>query len=126
MIHTRRLVFALAAAAVFAATGPASADDQVKLTIGQRGNWDTATSHLGTKAGIFKKYGLELELLYTSGSGETLQPVIAGSVDLGLAVGTHGAMAAFYEGRAGADHRRRGDRRRRLLVRQRPPRRSRR
>ena len=32
MIHTRRVVFALAAAAVFAATGQASADDQVKLT----------------------------------------------------------------------------------------------
>ena len=73
MIHTRRVVFALAAAAVFAATGQASADDQVKLTIGQRGNWDTAISQLGTKAGIFKKYGLELEMLYTSGSGETLR-----------------------------------------------------
>ena len=32
MIHTRSVVFALAAAAVFAATGQASADDQVKLT----------------------------------------------------------------------------------------------
>ena len=37
-------------------------------------------------------------MLYTSGSGETLQPVIAGSVDLGLAVGTLGAMAAFSKG----------------------------
>jgi NitT/TauT family transport system substrate-binding protein len=98
MIHTGRVVFALAAAAVFAATGQASADDQVKLTIGQRGNWDTATSHLGTKAGIFKKYGLELDMLYTSGSGETLQPVISGSVDLGLAVGTLGAISAFSKG----------------------------
>jgi NitT/TauT family transport system substrate-binding protein len=98
MIHTRRVVFALAAAAVFAATVQASADDQVKLTIGQRGNWDTAISQLGTKAGIFKKYGLELDMLYTSGSGETLQPVISGSVDLGLAVGTLGAISAFSKG----------------------------
>src|SRR3954462_9591118 len=98
MTHTRRLVLAFAAAALLAANGPASADDQVKLTIGQRGNWDTSISHLGTKAGIFKKYGLELEMLYTSGSGETLQPVISGSVDLGLAVGTLGAMSAFSKG----------------------------
>ena len=37
-------------------------------------------------------------MIYTSGSGETLQPVIAGSVDLGLAVGTLGAIAAFSKG----------------------------
>jgi NitT/TauT family transport system substrate-binding protein len=98
MPHPRSLVLAFAAAALLAANGPASAEDQVKLTIGQRGNWDTSISHLGTKAGIFKKYGLELEMLYTSGSGETLQPVISGSVDLGLAVGTLGAMSAFSKG----------------------------
>jgi ABC-type nitrate/sulfonate/bicarbonate transport system substrate-binding protein len=37
-------------------------------------------------------------MIYTSGSGETLQPVISGSVDLGLAVGTLGAMAAYSKG----------------------------
>ena len=98
MTHTRRLVLAFAATALLAATGPAAADDQLKLTIGQRGNWDTAITHLGTKAGIFKKHGLELEMLYTSGSGETLQPVIAGSADIGIAVGTQGAMAAYAKG----------------------------
>jgi NitT/TauT family transport system substrate-binding protein len=79
-------------------TAPAAADDLVKMTIGQRGNWDTAITHLGDKAGIFKKHGLQLEMIYTSGSGETLQPVISGSVDLGLAVGTLGAMAAYSKG----------------------------
>ncbi len=74
------------------------AADQVKLTIGQRGNWDTAIAHLGTKAGIFAKHGIELEMVYTSGSGETLQPVIGGAVDIGLAVGTLGAIAAFSKG----------------------------
>jgi NitT/TauT family transport system substrate-binding protein len=90
----------IAGAAVIAATltGPASAEDLLKLTIGQRGNWDTAVTELGTKAGIFKKHGLTLEMIYTSGSGETLQPVISGSVDLGLAVGTLGAMAAYSKG----------------------------
>jgi NitT/TauT family transport system substrate-binding protein len=93
-------VVGLAAAAIAMATltAPAPADDLVKMTIGQRGNWDTAITHLGDKAGIFKKHGLQLEMIYTSGSGETLQPVISGSVDLGLAVGTLGAMAAYSKG----------------------------
>src|SRR6478735_2544337 len=93
-------VVGLAAAAIAMATltAPAAADDLVKMTIGQRGNWDTSITHLGDKAGIFKKHGLQLEMIYTSGSGETLQPVISGSVDLGLAVGTLGAMSAFSKG----------------------------
>jgi NitT/TauT family transport system substrate-binding protein len=93
-------VSGLVALAIVMATlaEPAAADDLVKMTIGQRGNWDTSITHLGDKAGIFKKHGLQLEMIYTSGSGETLQPVISGSVDLGLAVGTLGAMAAYSKG----------------------------
>lgn len=85
-------------AALTISAGTAVAEDALKLTIGQRGNWDSAVAHLGTKAGIFKKHGLELEMIYTSGSGETLQPVIAGSVDVGIAVGTLGAIAAYAKG----------------------------
>jgi NitT/TauT family transport system substrate-binding protein len=97
MKHMRTLAGAAVLAAVIF-TSPATADDLVKMTIGQRGNWDTAICHLGDKAGIFKKHGLQLEMIYTSGSGETLQPVISGSVDLGFAVGTLGAMAAYSKG----------------------------
>jgi NitT/TauT family transport system substrate-binding protein len=91
-------LIAVIALALNLAVSAARAEDKldvVKLTIGQRGNWDTSITYLGTKAGIFKKYGLVLDMTYTSGSGETLQPVIAGSVDAGLAVGTMGAIAAF-------------------------------
>src|ERR1022692_193962 len=97
MKHIRHLAGAATIAAI-ALISPAAADDLVKVTIGQRGNWDTAICHLGDKAGIFKKHGLQLEMIYTSGSGETLQPVISGSVDLGFAVGTLGAMAAYSKG----------------------------
>jgi NitT/TauT family transport system substrate-binding protein len=91
--------FAVAAATVVMFQGNvAAAHDLVKMTIGQRGNWDTSITHLGDRAGIFNKYGLQLEMIYTSGSGETLQPVIAGGVDLGLAVGTLGAIAAYAKG----------------------------
>jgi NitT/TauT family transport system substrate-binding protein len=97
-VSATRLRAALAAAAIMLALQPACADDQIKLTIGQRGNWDTAISHLGDKAGIFRKHGITLEMIYTSGSGETLQPVISGNVEFGLAVGTLGAIAAFSKG----------------------------
>jgi NitT/TauT family transport system substrate-binding protein len=90
--------FALGAALTLGCALPACADDLVKLTIGQRGNWDTSIAQLGTKAGIFKKHGIEVEMVYTSGSGETLQPVISGAVDAGVAVGTIGAIAAFAKG----------------------------
>ncbi|MGC1898100.1 MAG: ABC transporter substrate-binding protein, partial [Pseudolabrys sp.] len=94
----RHFLAIVAMAATIAQVNPGAADDLVKMTIGQRGNWDTSITHLGEKAGIFKKHGLQLEMIYTSGSGETLQPVIAGGVDLGLAVGTLGAMAAYAKG----------------------------
>jgi NitT/TauT family transport system substrate-binding protein len=93
--------FALAAvlALVFAATlTPAAAEDTVKVALGQRGNWETAASELGQNAGLFRKRGLELELLYTNGSAETLQAVISGSVDIGIGLGTSAVMGAFAKG----------------------------
>jgi NitT/TauT family transport system substrate-binding protein len=93
-----RTLAGVMAMALFLSTGAAKAGDALKVTIGQRGNWDSAVVHLGAKAGIFQKHGLDVETIYTSGSGETLQPVIAGGVDLGIAVGTLGAMAAYAKG----------------------------
>jgi NitT/TauT family transport system substrate-binding protein len=76
----------------------ASAQEVLKVAAGQRGNWDTSVSEIGKRAGIFKKYGLDLEILYTQGSGETQQAVISGAVDVGIAIGTIGAMAAYSKG----------------------------
>ena len=76
----------------------ALADDTLKLAIGQRGNWENAAPELGQKAGFFKKRGLNLELLYTQGAGETLQAVISNSVDIGVGVGTAGVLGAFAKG----------------------------
>jgi NitT/TauT family transport system substrate-binding protein len=94
----RTLTFALAAAVAGFAIPAAQAQDTLKLAIGQRGNWENAMPELGQKAGIFKKHGLNLEILYTQGGGETQQAVISGSVDLGIGVGTGGAMGAFAKG----------------------------
>jgi NitT/TauT family transport system substrate-binding protein len=76
----------------------ANAEETLRLTVGQRGNWATSVAEIGQRAGIFRKHGLALDLLYTQGSGETQQAVIAESVDIGIAAGTMGAMAAFAKG----------------------------
>src|ERR1700704_5258413 len=88
----------LMAAMLTLASASALAADTLKLAIGQRGNWENAAPELGQKVGIFKKHGLVLELLYTQGAGETLQAVIPGSVDIGVGVGTAGALGAFAKG----------------------------
>jgi NitT/TauT family transport system substrate-binding protein len=90
-------VLCVALAAALGA-GAAMAQDKLRLAIGQKGNWDTAIPELGTRAGIFRKHGLELELLYTKGGGETQQAVIARSADIGLAAGTLGVLGAYSKG----------------------------
>jgi len=93
----RSTITALAAAlTLFGAT--AQAEDTLKLAVGQRGNWDTSVSEIGQRAGIFKKHGLVLDLVYTQGAGETQQAVISGSVDIGIAAGVMGVMSAFSKG----------------------------
>jgi NitT/TauT family transport system substrate-binding protein len=86
------------AAVAFAGAVAAQAQDMLKLAVGAPQNWENQPAALGQQAGIFKKHGLELELLFTQGSGETMQAVIAGSVDIGTGVGTYGAMGAFSKG----------------------------
>src|SRR3954464_482929 len=78
--------------------GTAQAEDTLKLAVGQRGNWDTSVSEIGQRAGIFKKHGLTLDIVYTQGAGETQQAVISGSVDLGIAAGVMGVLGAFSKG----------------------------
>ena len=86
------------AAALLATCGTGSAQETLKLAVGQRGNWDRSVGELGQRAGIFKKHGLELEILYTQGGGETQQAVISGSVDIGVGAGMKGVLSAFSKG----------------------------
>jgi NitT/TauT family transport system substrate-binding protein len=97
MLHAARLVFAVAAVGWLAAT-PVSAADKLKIAVGQREIWHGAPAALGERAGIFRKHDLDLDLLFTSGSGETMQATIAGSVDIGVAAGTFGVMGAYAKG----------------------------
>jgi NitT/TauT family transport system substrate-binding protein len=96
MMGVKRI--ALAALALVGATVGATAQDTIKLAIGQRGNWDTSVSEVGQRLGVFKKHNLTLDIVYTQGAGETQQAVISGSVDLGIAAGVMGVLSAFSKG----------------------------
>src|ERR1044072_3459708 len=82
--------------ALSASAAPAA--DTLKLAIGQRGLWDSAIAEIGTQAGIFARHGLELQVFYTSGGGETQQAVISGSADIGVSPGTLGVLGAYAKG----------------------------
>ena len=77
---------------------PAQAADVIKVAIGQIDAWANQMPTLGMKAGIFQKHGIVLETFGTQGAGETIQAVISGSAEIGIGIGTSGAMRAFARG----------------------------
>jgi NitT/TauT family transport system substrate-binding protein len=93
-----RAALALIAVTGALAASPLHAEDTIKVAIGQINNWENQPPTLGQVAGIFKKHGLVLETFGTAGAGETLQPIISGSADIGVGVGVAGAMRAFSTG----------------------------
>ncbi|MEP7064247.1 MAG: ABC transporter substrate-binding protein [Betaproteobacteria bacterium] len=93
-----RMAIGIAAAVLALGAWTAQAEDTLKVAAGQRGNWDTSISEVGQRAGIFKKHGIILEILWTQGGGETQQAVISGSVDIGVATGVMGVLGAYSKG----------------------------
>src|SRR6516165_11767092 len=91
-------IVALGAFAAMALTSTACAQETLRLAVGQRGLWDTSISDVGQRAGIFRKHGLDLEILYTQGSGETQQAAISGSVEVAVSVGIMGVLSAYAKG----------------------------
>ena len=98
MTGFRLLASAAFVAALLTDPSAAFAQDKLKVAAGQRGNYDTGISEMGQRLGIFKKHGLEVEVLWTQGSAETQQAVISNSVDVGISIGTLGAFGAFAKG----------------------------
>jgi len=95
MARYRTFSWCAALAAFALLPAPALVQDSLKLAVGAPGNWDSCIPEVGQRAGIFKKHGLTLDLLYTQGGGETMQAVISGSVQIGIAAGTPAVMGAF-------------------------------
>jgi NitT/TauT family transport system substrate-binding protein len=95
---SKRIWFALLAAVMSCAFPHVLAADTLKIASPIRGSWEGAIPELGQQAGIFRKHGLDLDILYTQGGGETLQVVISGSVDVGLSAGVLGSFGAYAKG----------------------------
>ena len=55
-------------------------------------------AELGQRGGIFKKYGLALEILYVQAGPESIQAVIGGSMDIATAAGVSAAVGTFAKG----------------------------
>jgi NitT/TauT family transport system substrate-binding protein len=95
-MRATRIVVAVAALAGLA--GSAAAQDMLKVSVPQRGSWDTGISELGQRGGIFKRHGLTLDILYTEGGAESQQAVIGGSMDIAVGVGVGSVLSAFAKG----------------------------
>ena len=76
----------------------AAAQELLKVAVPQRGSWDAGIPELGLRGGIFKKHGLQLEILYTSAGPESIQALIAGGVDIATASGVSAAFGTFAKG----------------------------
>ena len=98
MIGSRTCALLLAIVAAMAPWCAASAQDHLKVAVGARGVGETFVAELGQDAGIFKKHGLTLDVLYTQGGGETQQVVIANSAQIDVAAGFLGTLGAYAKG----------------------------
>ena len=85
-------------ALVVAAGHAAWSQETLKVAIPQRGAWDAGVAELGQRGGIFRKHGLNLEILYVQAGPESIQAVIAGSIDIATASGVSAAVGTFAKG----------------------------
>src|SRR3979490_1657781 len=99
MITRAIFITALCTVAMVAgASTSAHSQDVLKLAVPQRGSWDAGLPELGKRGGIFKKRGLDLEILYTQAGPESIQALIGGSVDIATASGVQAAFGTFGKG----------------------------
>jgi ABC-type nitrate/sulfonate/bicarbonate transport system substrate-binding protein len=93
------LITTLAALTMIAAAGQGAwSQEMLKVAIPQRGAWDAGVAELGQRGGIFKKHGLNLEVLYVQAGPESIQAVIGGSMDIATAAGVSAAVGTFAKG----------------------------
>ena len=97
MISTKFMTI-LSVIAMIAASNAARAEDTLKVAIPQRGAWDAGVADLGQRGGIFKKHGLNLDILYVQAGPESIQALIGGSIDIATASGVSAAVGTFAKG----------------------------
>ena len=77
-----------------AASGPARADDHLRVARPSAIGFGLATVNVGVAAGIFHSHGLDVEVLILDGSAKQHQAMIAGAIDITLGAGTDLAFVA--------------------------------
>jgi len=93
-----RKLFFSAIALIIAATSPILAAEKLKVTIPQKGFWDSSWVDFAEAAGFFKEAGLEVEIFWTEGGAQTLDAVMSGSTDIALSNGILGAIGRYVKG----------------------------
>jgi NitT/TauT family transport system substrate-binding protein len=76
----------------------AAQGEPLKVSISQKGFWDSSFVDFALKEGFYKEVGLEVEPFYTEGGAQTLTTVASGSVDIGLSNGLLGVVGAYAKG----------------------------
>jgi NitT/TauT family transport system substrate-binding protein len=85
-------------AALVAPMGGHATAEPLKVSISQKGFWDSSFVDFALREGFFKEVGLEVEPFYTEGGAQTLTTVTTASVDIGLSNGLLGVVGAYAKG----------------------------
>ena len=97
MVSSLAVVSALAMA-MARRSGAAEAADTLKLAVGAPATGTPAFPRSASAPASSASTASTSQLLYTNGGGETMQAVISGSVDIGIAAGTGAVIGAFAKG----------------------------
>ena len=87
-MRARLAVIAVAFIAGAALAGPAIAEDMVRVGNPAGDDFHFSFANVGTEAGIFKKNGIELQIISLAGGAKLHAAMTAGSLDIALGAGT--------------------------------------
>lgn len=98
VMKTASVLSFLAVSFLLGSPAPSAAQDTLKVAVPQRGAWDTSITEIGHRAGIFRKHGVNVELLFTGGGAEALGAIIGGSIDMAVSVGFSTVLGSYSKG----------------------------
>jgi len=87
-LSRKLMVSVIIAAFIFAALAPARAVQKVRMAYISDSPGSSAPYWIAKVAGLFMKYGLDVELVFINGSTRGIQSLVAGDIEFAGAVGT--------------------------------------
>src|SRR5688500_20316123 len=85
---TRTIVALVVAAVTCLSLSLARADQKVRIAYISDSPGSSAPYWIAKEAGLYKKYGLDVELIFINGSTRGVQSLVAGDIEFAGAVGT--------------------------------------